>query len=62
MDLRLPSGKSGHYTLHKISEIKAALMSENMEWLWNASISYIYYDRLDVKSLFDAYMPSNLKS
>ncbi|OME05847.1 hypothetical protein BSK64_13280 [Paenibacillus odorifer] len=57
MDLRLPSGKSGHYTLHKISEIKAALMSGNMEWLWNASISYIYYDRLDVKSLFDAYVP-----
>lgn len=57
MDLRLPSGKTGHYTLHKISEIKAALMSGNMEWLWNASISYIYYDRLDVKSLFDAYVP-----
>ncbi|AWV31523.1 nucleotidyltransferase domain-containing protein [Paenibacillus odorifer] len=57
MDLRLPSGKSGHYTLHKISEIKAALMSGNMEWLWNASVSYIYYDRLDVKSLFDAYVP-----
>lgn len=57
MDLRLPSGKTGHYTLHKISEIKAALMSGNMEWLWNASISYIYYDRLAVKSLFDAYVP-----
>lgn len=57
MDLRLPSGKTGHYTLHKISEIKAALMSGNMEWLWNASITYIYYDRLAVKSLFDAYVP-----
>lgn len=57
MDLKLPSGKTGHYTLHKSSEIKAALMSANMEWLWNASVSYIYYDSLDLRSLFNSHMP-----
>ncbi|HBS45822.1 MAG TPA: hypothetical protein DEA91_17625, partial [Paenibacillus sp.] len=57
MDLRLPSGKTGHYTLHKISDIKEALMSGDMEWLWNASVSYIYYDLLDLKSLFHSYVP-----
>jgi hypothetical protein len=56
MDLRLPSGKTGHYTLHRISEIKEALLSANMEWLWNASVSYIYYDPLDLKSLFHSYV------
>lgn len=57
MDLRLPSGKTGHYTLHKISDIKEALMSGDMEWLWNASVSYIYYDLLELKSLFHSYVP-----
>lgn len=57
VDLRLPSGKTGHYTLHKISEITKSLMNGNIEWLWNASVSYIYYDQLDLKTLFNQYVP-----
>ncbi|WP_440961219.1 nucleotidyltransferase domain-containing protein [Paenibacillus nitricinens] len=57
MDLRLPCGKTGHYTLHKISDIKEALMNGDMKWLWNASVSYIYYDLLELNSLFHSYVP-----
>lgn len=57
MDLQLPSGKKGHYTLQSIAGIQEALMNGNMEWLWNASVSYIYFDQLDLKSLFHSYVP-----
>lgn len=57
VDIHLPSGKTGHYTLHTLSEITKALMNGNIEWLWNASISYIYYDQLDLKTLFNQYVP-----
>lgn len=57
MDIQLPSGKTGHYTLHSISEIQEALTTGDLEWLWNASVSYIYYDLLDVRSLFERYVP-----
>jgi hypothetical protein len=57
MDIELPSGKTGHYTLHKKSEVANALMNGDMGWLWNASVSYIYYDQLDLKSLFNQFVP-----
>lgn len=57
VDIQLPSGKTGHYTLLSLSEIQKALRNKDMEWLWNASVSYIYYDHLDVRSVFQQYVP-----
>ncbi|NQX47512.1 hypothetical protein HQN87_19440 [Paenibacillus tritici] len=57
VDVHLPGGKTGHYTLLRLSGLEQALLKGQMDWLWNASVSCIYHDPLDVKALFAQFLP-----
>ncbi len=57
VDLRLPSGKIGHYTLHKRSELTQGLSNEDMEWLWISHVAHIYHDPLQIMSLLKTCCP-----
>jgi len=57
VDVHLPGGKTGHYTLLKLSELEQALLKGNMDWLWNASVSCLIHDPLDLGALFGRYLP-----
>lgn len=57
VDFKLPSGKSGHYKLHRKTELTKGLNEGNMEWLWFSHVSYIVHDSLQIKKLFDKHVP-----
>ncbi|MEK4853512.1 hypothetical protein NST04_26975 [Paenibacillus sp. FSL H7-0756] len=57
VDVHLPSGKTGHYTLLKLSELEQALGKGQLDWLWNAAVCCIYHDPLDLKGLFAYAVP-----
>lgn len=57
VDVHLPSGKTGHYTLLKLSELKQALAEGQLDWLWNAAVACLYHDPLNLKALFTQAVP-----
>ncbi|WNS41344.1 hypothetical protein [Paenibacillus sp. MMS20-IR301] len=57
MDVHLPGGKTGHYTLMKLSGLEQALLRGDLGWLWNASVSRLYHDPLDIGGLFARFIP-----
>lgn len=57
VDVHLPSGKTGHYTLLKLSELEQALEKGQLDWLWNAAVACLYHDPLALKALFAQAVP-----
>ncbi|WP_339312861.1 hypothetical protein [Paenibacillus sp. FSL M7-0896] len=57
VDVHLPSGKTGHYTLLKLSELEQALEKGQLDSLWNAAVACLYHDPLALKALFAQAVP-----
>ncbi|ETT60625.1 hypothetical protein C173_27760 [Paenibacillus sp. FSL R7-277] len=57
VDVHLPSGKTGHYTLLTLSELEQALEKGQLDWLWNAAVACLYHDPLALKALFAQAVP-----
>jgi hypothetical protein len=57
VDLKLPCGKTGHYTLHRKSELLRGLAEGDMEWLWFSHVAYTFRDPLQLQSILSRYSP-----